>query len=69
VSANKQSGISIAAIGAGSSVQGNRVFGSGLIDMTDEVAACGTNSWSGNTFQSDEAGGIPDGGPMVPCIQ
>jgi parallel beta-helix repeat protein len=69
VSANKQSGISIAAIGAGSSVQGNRVFGSGLIDMTDEVAACGTNSWSGNTFQSDEAGGIPDGGPTVPCIQ
>jgi hypothetical protein len=45
------------------------VFGSGLLDMTDEVAGCGTNTWSGNTFQTDEAGGIPDGGPSVPCIQ
>ena len=69
VSASRQTGISISAIGAGSTVLGNIVFGSGLLDMTDEVAACGTNTWSGNTFQTDEAGGIPDGGPSVPCIQ
>lgn len=69
VAASRISGISISAIGAGSSVQGNMVFGSGLIDMSDEVAACATNTWSGNTFETDEAGGIPDGGPSVPCIQ
>ena len=69
VAGSRQVGISIAAIGAGSSVQRNMVFGSGLLDMTDQVAACGTNTWSGNTFQTDEAGGIPDGGPSVPCIQ
>ena len=57
------------AIGAGSSVQRNMVFGSRLLDMTDETVACGTNTWSGNTFQTDEAGGIPDGGPSFPCIQ
>jgi nitrous oxidase accessory protein NosD len=69
VSASRHTGISISAIGAGSTVQQNMVFGSGLLDMTDEVAGCGTNTWSGNTFQTDEAGGIPDGGPLVPCIQ
>ena len=69
VAGSKHTGISIAAIGAGSSVQRNMVFGSGLLDMTDEVAACGTNTWSGNTFQTDQAGGVDDGGPSVPCIQ
>jgi parallel beta-helix repeat protein len=69
VSASRHTGISIAAIGAGSTVQGNRVFGSGLLDMTDDVAACGTNTWSGNSFQTDQAGGVDDGGPSVPCIQ
>ena len=69
VAASRLTGISISAIGAGSSVQRNMVFGSRLLDMTDETVACGTNTWSGNTFQTDEAGGIPDGGPSVPCIQ
>ena len=69
VAASRLAGISISAIGAGSSVQRNMVFGSRLLDMTDETVACGTNTWSGNTFQTDEAGGIPDGGPSVPCIQ
>jgi parallel beta-helix repeat protein len=69
VSGSTHTGISIAAIGAGSSVQRNMVFGSGRLDMTDEVAACGTNTWSGNTFRTDQAGGVDDGGPSVPCIR
>jgi hypothetical protein len=69
VSGSRHSGISISAIGAGSQVLQNMVFGSGLIDMSDELVACGTNTWAGNTFQTDEAGGVDDGGPLVPCIQ
>jgi parallel beta-helix repeat protein len=69
VAGSRQAGISISAIGVGSAVRRNMVFGSGLLDMSDELAGCRPNVWAGNRFQTDEAGGMPDGGPSVGCIQ
>jgi hypothetical protein len=49
-------------------VSGNSVYASGLMDMSDPTPNCGSNTWTGNAFETDLAGGVPDGGPKVGCI-
>lgn len=68
VSGSKDGGIFISAIGAPSAVRQNIVLGN-PIDMSDGTAACGTNSWQNNTFETDQVLGVPDGGPTSGCIR
>jgi nitrous oxidase accessory protein NosD len=66
---SRHTGMSISSYGGGSFVRRNMVFGSALLDMSDDLVDCATNTWSGNIFETDAAGGIPNGGPSVPCVQ
>jgi parallel beta-helix repeat protein len=54
--------------GSPSVVRGNSVFGSTLVDMLDDQAACGTDTWRGNDFQTDLVHDVPDGGPKKGCL-
>jgi parallel beta-helix repeat protein len=69
VSGNGNVGIWIQADAPLSSVSANTAFGNGAADMLDEVYRCGTNTWLNNLFQTDLAGGVPDGGPQAGCIR
>ncbi len=69
VNRSVHSGISISDTGAGSVVQRNTALGSGRLDMSDQAAGCGANTWTGNAFDTDEAGGVPDGGRWAGCIR
>jgi parallel beta-helix repeat protein len=55
--------------GSPSVVKRNVVFGSTLVDMLDDQVACGTDTWSGNNFQTDLVADIPDGGPKKGCLR
>jgi len=55
--------------GSPSVVKHNIVFGSGLVDMLDDYAACGADIWRGNNFQTDLVHDIPDGGPKNGCLR
>jgi parallel beta-helix repeat protein len=69
VSGSSNTGIFITASGAPSTVRSNIVLGSGIVDMSDDSATCGGDIWRKNTFQTDLAGGVPNGGPGVGCIK
>jgi parallel beta-helix repeat protein len=69
VSGNAHVGIWVLAPASPSIVTSNTVLGSGETDMLDERTDCGTNVWLNNIFKTDLAGGLPDGGPGVGCIQ
>ena len=62
-------GISITLQGSPSTVQENTVLGSTLVDMSDNSAACGSNIWKRNTFQTDLVADVSDGGPGAGCIR
>jgi hypothetical protein len=64
-------GIFVTGIGVPATVEGNKVLGSGSVDLSDESATCaaGADVWKGNTFQTDMAGGASDGGPGKGCIR
>jgi parallel beta-helix repeat protein len=55
--------------GSPSIVRRNTVFGSGFVDMLDEKAACDSNTWRNNDFQTDLVNDVPDGGPKVGCLR
>jgi hypothetical protein len=64
-----QTGIFVTSVGTPSSVISNVVYGSGFVDMSDDSPTCGTDTWQKNSFLTDLAGGVPNGGPGVGCIQ
>jgi parallel beta-helix repeat protein len=69
VSGSADVGIFLPSLGSPSTVQNNIVFGSALVDMLDDQAACGSNTWRSNNFQTDLVNDIPDGGPKVGCLR
>jgi len=69
VSGSASTGIFVVAIGSPSTVCRNTVLGSAFVDMSDESPTCSGVTWSANTFQTDLAGGVSDGGPGSGCIQ
>jgi parallel beta-helix repeat protein len=62
-------GIFVLAAASPSRVLKNTVLGSNFVDLSDDSATCSGDTWKGNTFQTDLAGGNPDGGPKVGCIR
>ena len=68
VSGSTNTGIAISTVGAPSTVRRNSVLGSGVTDMSDGSANCGTNIWRHNTFHTDLVVGVADGGPGAGCI-
>lgn len=69
VSGSRNTGIAISTDGAPSAVRLNTVLGSVIVDMSDGSPTCGANQWQNNTFETDQAAGIPDGGPAAGCIR
>jgi parallel beta-helix repeat protein len=61
-------GIVLAQTGGGNTVEKNRVFSSSHLDMTDESLSNGSNTWTGNSFASDNESG-PAFGPGAGVIQ
>jgi len=62
-------GILVISIGSPSTVKRNTVLGSALADLSDDSSTCSGNVWAKNTFQTDLAGGVANGGPGSGCIQ
>jgi parallel beta-helix repeat protein len=50
-------------------VRENGVHLNGLVDMQDDSADCGTNTWGPNRFVTDIVAGLPDDGPGGGCIR
>lgn len=69
VSGSVGGGILVVASASPSSVKGNTVLGSGVVDMSDDSPKCGKDKWKMNVFQTDLVAGVSDGGPGVGCIQ
>jgi parallel beta-helix repeat protein len=69
VNGSSNTGIFITASGSPSTVRSNIVLGSGIVDMSDDGTTCNGDIWRKNTFQTDLAGGVPNGGPGVGCIK
>jgi parallel beta-helix repeat protein len=69
VNGNSNTGISIGAVGASSTVRRNTVLGSGVVDMSDGSAECDSNTWKNKIFQTDLVVGVSDGGPGTGCIK
>jgi hypothetical protein len=69
VSGSLDTGIFIPTFGSPSIVKSNTVFGSVLVDMLDDHAACDSNTWRNNKFQTDLVNDVPDGGPKVGCLR
>ena len=69
VSGSASLGIFVVLTASSSTVTVNTVLGSASGDLSDDSATCSGNSWKGNTFQTDFAAGVPNGGPGVGCIQ
>ncbi len=68
VSGSVSTGIFVISIGSPAAVKYNTVLGSASVDMSDESSTCSGNTWTRNTFQTDLAGGVSDGGPGSGCI-
>jgi hypothetical protein len=62
-------GIFVTSVGSPSSVKGNTVLGSTVVDLSDDSATCAGNVWWNNDFQTDSAAASSDGGPGVGCIR
>jgi parallel beta-helix repeat protein len=70
VNGNAQVGITVGILGASKNkITNNTATGNGPLDLQDVNPACDSNTWSGNTFATDEVAGVSDGGPGVGCIQ
>jgi parallel beta-helix repeat protein len=69
VSGSLDVGIFIPGFGSPSVVKSNTVFGSVLVDMLDDQAACDSNTWRNNKFQTDLVNDVSDGGPKVGCLR
>lgn len=69
VNGSLEGGIVVLSGASPSRVLKNTVLGSAVADLSDDSATCSGNTWKGNTFQTDLAGGNPDGGPKVGCIR
>ena len=70
INGNTQVGVTVGVLGAGKNkIKGVTATGNGVVDLQDVNPACGTNTWSGNTFVTDEVAGAPDGGPGAGCIR
>lgn len=70
INGNSQVGVSVGVLGASrNKVIENTATGNGSLDLQDVNPACDSNTWSGNTFATDEVAGVSDGGPGVGCIQ
>lgn len=69
VSGSASTGIFVVLTASSSTVTLNTVLGSASGDLSDDSATCSGNVWKNNTFQTDFAGGVPNGGPGVGCIQ
>ena len=52
VNGNQTNGIVLTAGALGTSVHDNTAYSNGLVDMQDDNAACGTNTWTLNLFQT-----------------
>jgi hypothetical protein len=64
-----EDGIFITSLGTPSMVTLNTVLGSHFVDMSDDSVTCGGNTWKSNSFITDLAGGVANGGPGVGCIR
>jgi len=69
VSGSTSTGIFITTDGSPSTVRRNTVLGSAVVDMSDQSSTCSGNVWRKNTFQTDFAGAVSDGGPGAGCIR
>jgi parallel beta-helix repeat protein len=70
VNGNAQVGISVGVLGASKNkITNNTATGNGPLDLQDVNPACDSNTWTNNTFATDEVAGVSDGGPGVGCIQ
>lgn len=69
VNGSVSTGIFITTNGAPSTVKLNTVLGNAIVDMSDESSTCNGDTWRKNTFQTDFAGGVSDGGPGAGCIR
>jgi len=68
VNGSVDTGIFITTFGSPSTVKHNTVLGNAFVDMLDDGSTCNGDLWRKNTFQTDLAGGVSDGGPGVGCI-
>ena len=70
VGGSVSAGIFVTTAGVPATIENNKVLGS-VVDMSDDSATCasGADIWKGNTFQTDLAGGVSDGGPGKGCIR
>jgi parallel beta-helix repeat protein len=62
-------GISVDAGHTGNTLQGNTALTNRDYDLADWNGNCAANAWSNNTFVTDLAAGVPDGGPGTGCIR
>jgi parallel beta-helix repeat protein len=62
-------GIGVLEGATGNMLSKNTALGNTAIDLADANPACDNNTWSQNTFVTDQVAGIPDGGPGTGCIQ
>lgn len=69
VNGSVSTGIFITSIGSPSIVKLNTALGNAFVDMSDDSPTCQGNLWRKNIFQTDLAGGMPNGGPGDPCIK
>jgi len=69
VNGSASTGIFITSIGSPSTVTYNTVLGSAFTDMSDDSSTCSGDTWTRNTFQTDLANGVSDGGPSAGCIR
>ena len=68
VNGSVSTGIFVTSIASPSTVKLNTVLGN-VVDMSDDSATCSGDLWRKNIFQTDLAGGVPNGGPGVGCIK
>ncbi len=69
VNGSVDTGIFITTFGSPSTVKHNTVLGNAFVDMLDDGSTCNGDLWRKNTFQTDLAGGVSDGGPGAGCIR
>jgi parallel beta-helix repeat protein len=62
-------GIAVLQGATGNALSKNTALGNTAIDLADGNPGCDNNTWSQNTFVTDQVDGIPDGGPGTGCIQ
>ena len=69
VNGSVNTGIFVLAGASPSIVKLNTALGNVLVDLADDSSTCSGNIWRKNTFQTDLAGGVSDGGPGAGCMR